>query len=234
MELPESEANAVASLRLRDGILACRAGGRIWLRGEQLDDDLEQALHRLAPLGRYELKSNNALVPAGNLLPFGQLPDGPWIPLSELLQVPRTPAALPARAPAPVALRIVRSTSERPASLLQTSVQEWSRYARSAPLVRLWPLQFAASAQHVLIRGTPLPPLPGLRYYESQGVAVPCGFGWSPAADVATLRRVLGLDHDDLALFDERGNWQRISALQFVQARRSAVRLTLRGMSDVV
>jgi len=226
------EAAALAPLRLRTDVRACvtEGDGRIWLRGEATDDTLQDALRRLAPLGRFDVTEDGALVPRGNLLPTAQLPDATWMPLSDLLGVRREPASLVAQVHDRVELTLVRTDRERPATMLLTDLTAWSSYAHAAPSTRLHPLRFAASQTHALIWGSPLPPLPGTRLYEQSGVSVPCGFTWSPAIDVASLRRALELEEDDVAVFAEDGSWQLLPTAAFVQARRSAVRLTMKEM----
>jgi hypothetical protein len=231
VEVPEQEASAASVLRLRADVLACRAGGKLWLRGQAFDEPLEQALKRLAPAKHFRLESDGSLIPLGRLLPIARLPDGPWVPLKELVIASRPPAALPAQLSNRLSIQIIRSAHERPATLVRTSLKAWVAYAESAPLVRLKSLHFAASDDDALIRGTLLPPLQGIHYYEVGGLVVPCGFTWSPAIDAQTLREVLKLSDGDLALFDDTGRCQQLPATSFVRATRSAARLTLRGSS---
>ena len=103
----------------------------------------------------------------------------------------------------------------------------WSAYGATAPQVRLACWSFAANSTGlVLVRGTPLPPLPGTRFVETDGIAVPLGFAWSPAVPAAVLRRVFKLEKDDALLWTADGVRRRIAAGDWVRATRSAVRLT--------
>jgi hypothetical protein len=93
--------------------------------------------------------------------------------------------------------------------------------------VRLERLTFAASADgRALVRGRPLPPIPGTRYYERAGVAVPCGWGWPSWLTAELVRAALVIAPGTLALFSPAGTWEEIPADQFVRATRSAARLT--------
>ena len=52
------------------------------------------------------------------------------------------------------------------------------------------------------------------------------GWAWSPAVEPAIVRAVLGLEKDERALLSPDGGWELISAGDWTQATRSAVRLT--------
>jgi hypothetical protein len=127
-----------------------------------------------------------------------------------------------------VPLRLERAHEERPATLLLTTLAAWSAYATSAPAARLRPLRFAVAADgRAIVVGAPLPPIPGRRFAERDGIAVPCGFAWDPPVEPAVLREVLQLDAGDLALLDESGACEHIESAHFARASRAAVRATV-------
>ena len=219
-----------AALRLHAGVRGCFVDDALWLRGDVFDERLAAAIAQLAPAARYEVHGiDEELIPAGNLLPIDELPKARWVPLPELFLVDRPAAALPAAPPPPVRVTLVRTDQERPAKLLRTNLAIWAAYAEGAPQIRLRPLRFAATYDEVLVWGGPLPPLPGTRLHEREGVAVPCGWAWSPPVDALTLRRALGLAAGEVAAIREDGGWDLIPADGFVAARRSAVRETVRA-----
>jgi hypothetical protein len=116
---------------------------------------------------------------------------------------------------------------ERPIALLVTSLAEWREFALHAPEIRLRQLRFAVDeAGNVVVRGKPLPPLPGGQFVLRGNVAIQAGFALEPAVSADVLSRRLGLATDALALFHEDGTFSRIEAEQFVPATRSAVRET--------
>jgi hypothetical protein len=227
--LPRSDAQAVALLRLAPGVRGCIVGQEIWLQGDSLDDAIQNLLRKLAPIQTFAVNNDRELIPLEHLLPVGRLPDGPWLPIDQLITVGHPTAALNGVSDSRVRIRLVRDDGERPATLLLTERATWAAYAETAPGVRLKLLRFAASANHVLIRGQPLPPLNGKHFYERSGLIVPCGYAWWPGVDPETLRRCLSLQADDLALLLEAGSWQLLVEACFVQARRSAIRLTMRA-----
>ena len=69
-----------------------------------------------------------------------------------------------------------------------------------------------ASDGRVVVRGAPLPPMPGILYCEEEGVAVPVGFAFSPRVESAVVGELLELQPHDLALFHADGSWERIAA----------------------
>ena len=86
----------------------------------------------------------------------------------------------------------------------------------------------------MIVRGTPLPPLPGERWVECEGIATPAGWRWSPAVEAAIVRAVFGLQPGDLALWQTDGTWQRVRAAEFTAASRAAVRATAEGLQHAV
>src|SRR5437899_10763259 len=109
-----------------------------------------------------------------------------------------------------VPLRIVRSAEERPIALLITSLDDWREFALNAPEIRLRQLRFAVDeAGNVVVRGKPLPPLPGHEFALDGKVAVQAGLTWELAVSAAVLSRRLGLPADALARFHQAGTSSR-------------------------
>jgi hypothetical protein len=228
VRIPAEKALAAAALRLRPGVLVCASNDGLWLRGERLTEDLELELRKLPGAQRFSVGEAGALTPEGARIPRGRLPDGTWQPLSAWLVPAPQPPAFAGRTEVRVPLRLVRADHEEPATVLVTTLNEWSTYASNAPLVRLRRLRFATAADgRTAVRGEPLPPVPGRRYVEREGVAVPSGFRLLPDVDPPTVRRLLTIQADDLALFHDDGSWERIAATEFVAATRAAARATV-------
>ncbi|MFO1513670.1 MAG: hypothetical protein U1F83_12255 [Verrucomicrobiota bacterium] len=127
-------------------------------------------------------------------------------------------------------LRLVRSGEECESELLLTTLAEFkpfAMYCAGAP-----GLQFAVQA--LLVRGTPLPPLPGGRRFAlHQGVAaVPAGFAWRPTVSAEVLARRFGVTGDALVLWNEDGTITRLHGEQFVPATRGAARATEQALME--
>jgi hypothetical protein len=196
-------------------------------------------LRQLPAIERYVVQSDQALLAQGALVPRGYLPQGKWLPLQHWLPVV-APQLLfleyrgEGAKDTSVVLTLIRDQTLREPNLLLTPQVAWSEYAASAPLIRLQRWSFAANdRREALIRGLPLPPLPGQRLVESAGVAVEAGWTWSPPVDAAVIRRKQRASSDDLLLLragpDAQAVVEVVPAASFVKASRSAVRLTTSG-----
>jgi len=227
LALPQVEAACLAAVRRWPGLEVCEAAGTVWLRAPHLDDDQWEFCRRLPGADRYTLADDGRLLRVGMLVPHGRPPAGPWRPIVQWLgvELPTTDSPPPPPPPAPLAL--VRSTVERAPTWLLTDLETWTAYAATAPQVRLACWSVAADpAGRVEVRGTPLPPLPGARFVETDGIAVPLGYAWSPGVPAALLRQAFRLEHGDALLWTADGTRRRIAAGDWVRATRSAVRLT--------
>ncbi len=233
ISLSKSDAAALAGLRLVPGIEVSEVGGQIWLRGRESEAALETKLSGLPARGRYDWLPTGQLRPVGNLIPSTLLPHVQWQPLASWLQVELPAAALPGDIGARVRLRLVRSNEEREADLLLARLEDFRQFAEHAAEVRLQRLRFAANGDgQVLVRGTPLPSLPGKRFVIRAGVAVPSGFGWQPAVGEDVLARAFRASGESLVIWSEDGALVRMHSEQFVPAKRGAIRATLAALEE--
>lgn len=230
--LAREDAAALAALRRESGVEVAESGAEVWIRGPGGNEALDTRLAALPIRERYELLAPNQLRSSGHRVPTGRLPELRWQPLSEWLLVESPTAGLPGDLPATVSLQLVRSTVEREPELLLTSLEEFAHFAARAPRVRLESLEFAAAADgRVLVRGKPLPSIPGQRLVLRQGVAVPAGFAWQPAVGAEVMARRLGASTEWLVLWNADGAITRFHGEQFLPASRSAIRNTQRALA---
>lgn len=234
--LSANDAAAVGDLRTVPGIEGCHVGEQLWLRGWELSDQLRDRLKRLPAIGRYVVGNENVLTAEGELVPQGYLPAGTWLSLVDcigirleaaVIDVEKTP-----RRPA-VNLQLVRDPVFRDPDILICSLTDWLDYAESAPQIRLDAWAFAVSeTREVIVRGMPLPPLPGERWVQHEGILVPAGWIWSPRWSAGSLRRHLGVSSGDLVRIsgETQLHYEIIASEFFVKASRSAVRLTAQGI----
>ena len=225
--LSRDDSASLAALRQLAGVEVGEVGSDIWVRGKPTDETLDVTLASLPARARYEWREPNELRRLDQRVPCGQLPKLHWQPLSSWLQVELPAAALPGNEPKPVALQLVRCSDEREPELLLASLEDFKRFVMQAAQVRLDRLQFAAAADgRVIVRGKPLPPLPGRRFVLHRGVAVPAGFAWKPSVSAEVLAHRFGVSGDALVVWNEDGTIVRLLGEQFVSASRSAVRAT--------
>ena len=231
--LERKDAAALGSFRLQAGIEVAEAENRVWLRGKRGNEELAHKLSTLCALARYEWLAADWLRKQENRIPTMRLPSLGWQPLDAWLQIEFPPAAMPATEPKKTSLQLVRSGEERDANLLLTNLKEWAGFVRQAARIRLDFLRFAVDNQgRVLIRGTPLPPLPGQRFVVQGNIAVPAGHDWQPAVSPEVLLRLLGGSNESLVLWEEDGLITRLVAEQFIPASRRAVQATQQTFSE--
>jgi len=229
-EMARDEAEALGALRTTAGVEACDVSGAIWLRGRDLDDELQAQILKVPGIRLYDMLDDGRLRERGRRIPEGHPPAGPWVRLSAGMEVEVPPAAYAGEPTRRVPLRLVRGGAVREANVLVTDMARWTAYAVDAPAVRLKALAFAVTSDgRAVIRGVPVPPISGERYVMRGSVAAPGGYCWDPPVDAAVLDRLLGLAPGDLALLHPDGPCDLVRAGCFVRATRSAVRMSLGG-----
>lgn len=228
-----ADAQSAGALRLRAGVEVLVQGDAVWIRGGTLGEDVETELRKLPCVARYTVLPGDGLIAWEEWIPSGRLPEGSWTPIAAWLKPTPQDAASPGTPPRKVTPRLVRDASEREAEILVVRGETLAAWAETAPASRLKPLSFAVCEDgRVLVKGKPLPALPGTRHAEEGGIAVPCGWAFEPRIDAAVMREVLGLATGDLALFAEDGTWERVDREALVRTSRSAVRSSLEGRSE--
>lgn len=228
-----ADAEAAGALRLRAGVEVLVQGAEVWIRGGPLDDPVETELRTLPCVARYALLPDDSLVAWEERIPSGRLPEGSWTPIAAWLKPTPQHAASSGPPPSKVTPRLVRDDAEREAAILVVRGETLAAWAETAPASRLKPLAFAVCEDgRVLVKGKPLPSLPGRRCAEEGDIVVPCGWAFEPKVDAAVMREVLGLAPGDLALFAEDGTWERVDREAFVRTSRSAVRSSIEGRSE--
>jgi len=228
------DAASLSPLRQVAGLEVGEAGATIWLRGRQSDEKLDAKLAALPACRRYEWLDANELRQIDRRIPGDRLPTLQWQSLDSWLRVAMPVAAMAATRPTPVPLRLVRSSFEQEPELLLADLDGMVRFASMAARVRLERLQFAANENgKVLVRGRPLPPVPGQRFILHDGVAVPAGFSWEPHVASAVLARRFGVSEGALVVWNEDQTIIRLHSEQFVPLSRSALRATQQAILEI-
>lgn len=217
----------VGRLRLMAGVQILEDGDTLWLRGEELDDQQSRLLRSIPDAERFVVTTDGQLTNWNETVPCERLPAGDWQPLTHWLAVQLPTSAFAANVSRQIPLRLVRSEIPAEANWLRTTWSVWRDYATTAPQIRLNQWSFAVSdSQEVLIRGLPLPPIPGGRLVEQSGIALPAGLRFNPSLDSESIRQRLGVPENTLAVFRDEDQMEFVPESAFVRATRSAVRLT--------
>jgi hypothetical protein len=211
----------------------------VWVKGYVEAGDsqsqLESQLKSISGCRRFRVIDRMQLLADGKRVPDGYLPDADWIPLKDWIEIRFPSTSLVGHSTTSVPLQLVREISrhasgnQQPTMLLcqQTA---WTTWAASASKLRLQKLSFACNASdQALIRGNPLPPIPGKQLIEYGRVAIPTGWSWRPDVSVETLNQILNVRRDTIVVMSEDSRWQVLKLSQFVAASRSGARLTSGG-----
>ena len=226
------------------GVRAAIVGDMLWARGEGLNAELHWLLAPIADGPVFQLATDGRLTPFGASVPTERLPVVDWKPLNEILQ-PVLPSPRMAAIQIPrVPLVLERTTVEQEAVLLLTDWSVFRDWALTAPEVRLRHCRFAvrrglsepssdvkSSLCRVVIKGQPLPPLIGERFWLAGSVGTPLGFQWTPAVDIKTVESVLTRRHAEtsprLHLWRaDQNHVEEILSTEWVPVTRANVRAT--------
>ena len=203
----------------------CAQPDAVWVRGSLISAEVEEILRGFLSGKRFLVLPDGQIQSPKDRVPRGYLPAGPWTALRDWMTVGMPPAALPGRCDARLQLKLIPTTQVKDPDILVTHIEAWVAYGSQIAQVRLDRLLFAMAGDgSVLVRGRPLPSMPGKRLVECDGIAVPAGLTWSPAVEGAVLRTLFGLEPGDLAVLEPDGSWYRIRANWFVRATRQAIR----------
>jgi hypothetical protein len=225
IRLAKADAAAAVALRQTRGVEVAETDDSLWLRGQEANEKLECSLKCLPAIERFERLGDDRLRPLESRIAALRFPPLQWQAIEEWSSVQLPVAALPGAAPWPCFLRLARTGKEEKANLLCTRFDAWASFVLNSSTLRLAGLRHAISAsRQVIVWGTPLPPVPGRRYVEQEGIAIPAGFCWSPLVSREVLQQVLRVAEDSLVIWHEDGSLLRLHSEQLVGASRSGTR----------
>lgn len=221
-------AGALGAIRLVPGLDAGVVNHEVWVRGPKLKPPGEEAVRRVPWEERYEVINGRQLRRADRLLCDEKLPSVSWKPLTKFLSARMPPTVAAGALPARMEIALRPDAAAGAPNLLEVARQEWLAYAETAPEIRLRCLVFAVdenNPERVLVRGVPLPPLPGSQFVEAECVAKPAGYHWHPPVAARTVRKTLGAEETDMVILRLDASWSRVPRSAWIAATRSAVRL---------
>jgi hypothetical protein len=223
--LPADAVRALDALRIVPGIELLVMNRELWLRACKPDGDTLARLRGVPWSETYAVLPDRSLRPAGRFLAAGTLPDGEWLALDAALTLHVAASGASDAPPARVELRLVECREWRAPNLVVTTPAAWSAFIETASEIRISRLRFAQTDGEVVVRGDPLPSLPGEHLIEDGGIARPVGTAFNPAMSVATVRAALRLGAGEIAIWSRAGNVACIPAEAWLPADRATVRL---------
>ena len=221
-------AGALGTIRLIPGLEAGVVNCEVWVRGPKLKPPGEEGVRRVPWEERYEVINGRQLRRAERLLSDETLPPVSWRPLTTFLGARMPPTVAAGVLPTRIGISLRPDAAASAPNLLEVLRQDWIAYVETAPEIRLRRLVFAVSEddpERVLIRGVPLPPLPGSQFVEAECVAKPAGYHWHPPVAAKTVRKTLAAEETDMVILRADASWSRIPRSAWIGATRSAVRL---------
>lgn len=226
--LSHRQAGTLAKLYDVRGVEIAELPELVWARGSGSENEIERIL-TLVPSSRFfEAFDDGRLRPRGRLLSTGRLPDARWMPLHEWLSFRVPTPGLPAELSRGAEVRLVPDPSPAASDghevLLMCDAHAFRSFSSHAPGHRLEPLSFVVNDERseVLIRGKPLPSVPGSRFVLRNGIAIPVGLTWSPLVGASVVRAWLGLSEHVIALWRPDVGISEIAEHAFVSAKRRA------------
>lgn len=223
-----AESEALALLRLEPTLEIAVAEKHLWVRGDFAH--CETKLTHLRVVEIFEELPDDLLGISGSKVPVRKLPsDLAWRPISEATRLRLGQSAYPGTAEDGIPLRLIRSEIVRPIRMLSLKLAAFSQWVGSSPSIRFRDLTFACSIDgQVLVRGNPVPPLPGRRYVLEDGLAMPAGFALDPPLPVSVVRRLFDTNRAAVIRFEEDAEVEVIEDSVFVPVTRAGVRMTLK------
>ena len=209
---------------------ACIAEDALWLRCPEADAARTAALPCTV---RFRTNDAGDLVPATGRIAVRRAPHGRWSALVDFLTPQPPRPLLPATVPGGFAVRLVPSSAEAVAAALLAPLAALTAWAEDAPRVRRDRLAFAATPDGTaIVRGTPLPAVPGTPLHRRGALLLPCGFDLPAGIATSWVEASLTLPAGALVLVAPDGRWHRVDAEAFVPFSLAALRRTARTLTS--
>lgn len=222
-----SGTNCLAAWLMED-VLVASDDQYTWARyPEQSDRLAEQA--RSMPAERYRLV-NNRLVPDGQRVATGQLPELDWQPIASVIQMqlPWIGEAGQVANIRTTTWKLARSGNERAVVGAIVPWRELAKWIETAPQWRLSRLRYCVSespgGREALILGTPVPPVDAHYLVSEQRILLPAGHSWLPTLPVDYVQRSFGVQPGQWLLWRESDDWCLIDDHLFMPLGRASVR----------
>jgi hypothetical protein len=226
-KLHERDKASLGNIRCLTAVSAAKDGDDIWIRVVDNNSTVDSKLKQLPVKSTFTLDEKNQLFLTDAVTPVAVLKEMEWIPINEFIPVKAPVSNLPGKTNQKVDVTLIPSTVERRGNAVLTTLKTWKEYAESVSAVRLAVLKFAVSANNeVLVIGNPLPSLPGKEYWLYNNILLPCGYDFEVPFVSTFLNSNILSGNEGVILFNTNSKWQLIDESLFVEAKRSAIRLT--------
>ena len=234
LRMKKKDLDALAIIRCINSIQVATDNEILWIKVPFKIYQDEISIKQLPVENTFMVDAERRLFQLGGLTPVDVLKELEWQPLISLINVELPVSLLPGKVDQKISINIISSKNFQPGAALLTSLTVWKNYAETASSTRLNNLRFAVSEKNkVLVVGNPLPPLPGIEYWISNDILVPCGYDFEYRLESVLIKEQFNPGNDSLLLFNKEGEIQLINKSLFVPAKRSAIRLTKKNTPGI-
>jgi hypothetical protein len=204
--LPQSALELLADARGLPGISLMFMEGRCWVHWPVGHEEVTLRVLAVPGVKLFVRRDKHWYRP-GHCLPAFDVPEAfTGLPLHEVL----IPASIPTKpvedcSAKHVRLQLVREDRPYATTALRCPLTALARWADSAMTVQVEGLRGALAGTEVVLRGSPLPILPGSKRYWGDRVLLPLGFRMDPDLPQTALQEAIQLKEGQIAFLDEAG-----------------------------
>lgn len=232
--IDKSHRKQIGQIRHLLGCWIAETREEFWLRIEKPQDEFPLAVKQIPAKAKYRLE-DDLLFPLEGYTPIGKLPQMEWQPIASFMTVELPTAALPGNIEKQIPVKLIRTEEPKDTPFMLMSWENWRNYALQASNIRLQTLSFAVSVkQDVIVKGLPLPPMPGLLFWQNQQILLPAGWNFEHTilAEIFSINYLNG--KEEWLLIRSEQEWERIKKKNFINASRSAIRKTQVHLDNMI
>ena len=187
--IPAEGLSALAAVRCHGDVAVVLSGDRAWVTWPPGDAAVWHRLLAVPGVMFFEEREGRWYELGCRLPTFDLPPSQDAKPLDRvLLPAPLAADAAPPFAESPVPLRIVPSDQLHPTTALRTTLSALQAWVDGATTQELAAVRAARCGERVLLRGEPLPAIPGAERFWGDRVLVPLGFRVEPDLPETAIR----------------------------------------------
>lgn len=225
LSLPSSEKSALAGIRHWNNLKIASEGNKTWVTGFTALQIQDVLIQQLLNTQTYYAKEDK-LYPLHSILPTQPIPNLLWTPIERALtlnlpQITENPTPITT-----LNIQLTAYEQEHPSCALLCEIEELGNYLNTALEVRLAPLSWIRLGKQVLILGTPLLPLPGQVFWETQHFLLPIGYHFEWHTLTETFAQMLNPTQNQWVIWTDTTTYSILPKTAFQPLSLSSYRLS--------
>ncbi len=230
--LLEKDKYYLSDIRLYSNVQVATNNNLVWVKGIISDQENDTQIKKIPFKNIYTIDKDSNLFNLGSLTPIDKLKVLDWITIDKFINLEFPSSLMAGRVKETHHVKLIKSDKVQTGNAMITDFEIWNNYAQNASEIRLNKLIFAVSkSNQVIIIGQPLPPIQGLEYWLNNDLLIPAGYDFEIPILANLIFEKLNIKNSSYILFDTNNQWQKIFKENFVNASRSAIRLTSQSVS---